>query len=107
MEVHGRILPVFQIEQLFRIGLWIALPLGEVAVSNGHERESHLEKITYAVVGDIPAEHIVANLVELAALLRPVLGRPVAKRGQHEALLFRKRLHATDCGVDFGAFHNG
>lgn len=51
----GRILTLFQIEQLFRVDLGIFVLQATAAIVDGDERESHFLEVSHAVVGDIPA----------------------------------------------------
>ena len=76
-----------------------------VAVADGDEGKAHLVKVAHAVVGDIPAQHTVANLVILMADLLPLLRREMAEGRQIAVVFFAHCLQFPEGFVDLGAFH--
>ena len=76
------ILPLFHIEQLFGVDLRILLLHGAVAVADGDERHTDFVKVAETVIGDVPAEHTVADFVVLVTFGFPFLRRKIAERRQ-------------------------
>lgn len=63
MEMIGRLLSHFQIQQLFRIDLWVLVCHGSIAVANGNKRKTKFVKVPHAVVSDSPPQHAVSDFV--------------------------------------------
>ena len=105
VEMHGGVLPLLEVQELFRIRLGVGvLPL-EVPVSDRDEGEAHLVEFAEAVVGDVPAEKVVAHLVVFMALCLPFFGREVTEVRQKAAVFPNHLLHLAERRVDFTAFH--
>ena len=73
MEVIRGILPLFHVQQLLGVDLRILVLHGAVAIADGDERHSNLVKVAKAVIGNIPAEHTVADFIVLVTLFLPLL----------------------------------
>ena len=80
--VHRRDLIFAHDHDLFGLGLGVTLRLLLVAVARGDEQQTDLGKIALTEISDVPAEHIVADLIAFMSLRRPVLRRPECKRRQ-------------------------
>ena len=104
VEVHGGVLFLLDVQQLLCIGLGVLVHL-QVAVADGDERETHLIKVAHAVVGDVPTQHIVPNLIVVVALFLPLLRSKVTEGWQGEAVLLHHLLHLFQSGVNLTAFH--
>ena len=74
------ILPFFHIEQLLSVHLGILVLHGAVAVAYRDERHTNLVKVTETVIGDIPAEHTVADFVVFMPLGLPFFRCKMAER---------------------------
>ena len=98
-------MPPLQVEQLFGIGLRIALFFLQVAVSQGNQRKAHLIETAEAVIRDIPSEHVVPDLVKLVSLLLPLLRCEIAEGRQRDPIIADHAFHLFQRCVDFTAFH--
>ena len=105
VEMVGRILALFQVQQLFGVDLGVLVAHLLVAVAQGNQGEAHLVKVTQTVVGDVPAQHAVADFVILMADFLPLFRSEMAERRQLAAVLFAHSLQLFQCFVDFGSFH--
>ena len=102
----GRILTLLQVQQLFRIDLGIFVLHGLAAVTDGNEGEAHFIKLALAVVGDVPAQAAVPDLVILVALGFPFLRGKVAERRQVAVIFLAHGFQLTKSLVDFGTLHS-
>ena len=66
---------------------------------------TYLFKVAFAVIGNVPAQHMVADLVVFVPLVFPFLGREPRKGRQIEVLRFYKSYVFLEYGVYLGAFH--
>ena len=76
------ILSLFHVQQLFGVDLWILVGHFAVAVADRDERHTNLVKVAEAVIGNIPAEHTVADFVVFVSFCPPFFGRKIAERRQ-------------------------
>jgi len=76
-----------------------------VAVAQGDERQPLVFEVAFAVVGDVPAEHVVADLVPLMVFVGPFLRGKGQVGRDAEPVLIKQGLELLDGGVDFGALH--
>ena len=105
MEVVGRILAFLQVEQLFGVDLGVLVRHGAVAVADGNKRQTNLVKVAQTVVGDVPAQHTVADFVIFVADVFPFLGSEMTEGGQVAAVLFTHGFQFAQGAVDLGTFH--
>lgn len=87
VEMIRGILPLLYIEQLLGVDLRILVLHRAVAVADGDERHTDLVKIAEAVIGDVPAEHTVADFVIFVSLGFPFFRCKVAERWKIAVLL--------------------
>ena len=80
------ILSLFHVQQLLGVDLWILVGHFAVAVADRDERHTNLVEIAKAVIGNVPAEHTVADFIVFMPLGFPFFRREVAERRQ-EAML--------------------
>ena len=106
VEVVGGVLALLQVQQLLGIDLGILFRHNLAAVADGDQRETQLVKFALAVVGDVPAQTAVTDLVVLMALGFPFLGGKVAEGGQVAAVLPAHGFQLAQRLVDFGTLHN-
>ena len=105
VEVVGAVLPLLEIQQLFRVDLGILFRQGAAAVADRDERHADLVEVAEAVVGDVPAEQALAHLVVLVAKRPPLVGRESAEGRQGEAVGPAHGLQLAQRAVDLGTFH--
>ena len=105
VEVHGGDLTGIAHDYLFSIGLGI-LRIVYVAVANGDKRKAEMTEIAHAIIGNVPAQHIVPYLVVFVTLGLPFLGSPLAEGGQLKAVLLQKLFETLYYGVYLGSFHS-
>ena len=86
MEMIWGILSLFHVQQLLGVDLWILVGHFAVAVADRDERHTNLVEIAKAVIGNVPAEHTVADFIVFMPLGFPFFRREVAERRQ-EAML--------------------
>ena len=77
----------------------------DVAVAERDERQTQRVEIAHAVVGHIPAEHVVPDLIVFLALVGPLLRGPRQIRRNGKAVLLQQCLELFDDRIDFGPFH--
>ncbi len=105
VEVVGRVLTLLQVQELFGVDHGIFVGHGPVAVADGDEAQSQLVEVVLAVVGDVPAQLAVPDLIVLVALGLPFLRREVAEGRQVAVLPDAHGLHFLQCSVDLGSLH--
>ena len=81
-EVVGGILAFLQVEEFLSVDLGILVCDSPVAIADGNEAETHFVKIAHAVVGDVPAQLTVSDLVVLVSDMLPLLWRKVTEGGR-------------------------
>ena len=99
MEVVGGDLAGPQIHDLLGVGLGV-LGVVDVAIADGDQGQADLAVVPQSVVGDVPAQGIVPDLIVLVALLGPLLGGEAQEGGQGELILLQHSLEFLDDGVD-------
>lgn len=105
VEMVGRDLSLLGDEQLLRIGLDVP-GIIEVAVAQGDHQQADLVEIAAAEVGDVPAEHVVLDLVVLAVLALPVLHGP-GDEGRQRKLVALDQLERVALNlIQFGSLHD-
>ena len=101
MEVIGRDLPFLDDQQLLGVGLHVLHLVIEVAVAEREHEEPDLLVVARTEVRDVPAEHVVADLVVVVSLRRPVRRTPVRERRQLKLHVLDKRDRVTHDGIEF------
>ena len=103
MKVHRAVLILFGNEDLFRVGFG-AVRVAEFAVADGEQEKADFAEVASAVVGNVPAQHTLANFVEFVSLLLPRLRRKVGKGWEVEAHLLDEAFVFPDKCVDLRSF---
>ena len=105
MEVVGGDLSLPEHHNLLGIGLGV-LAVVDVSVADGDEGQAQGVEVALPVVGDVPAQGVVPDLVILVALLRPLLGGEAEEGGQGKFELAELGLEVLDDGVDLRTLHS-
>ena len=88
VEMVRAVLPLFHIEQLFRIDLRILFRQLPVSVADGNQRHADFVKITQAVIRDIPAQPALSDFIQLMPCPLPFIRRQTAERRKKTAVLY-------------------
>ncbi len=78
--MHGSRLPFIQHKKLLRISLGVFLRHLLVPVADRQKRKSYLIEITKTIIGYIPPQAVVTDLVVLMPHILPVLRAPLGTR---------------------------
>ena len=105
VEMIGGVLALLQEQQFFGIDLGVLFPHGLAAVADGDKGEANFIEIALAVVGDVPAQAALPDLVIRMAFRFPFLRGEIAEGGQIATVLFTHGLQLLQSLVDFGTLH--
>ena len=105
VEMPRRVLSFLQVQQFFRVDFRVAVRHGAVAVADRDQGKADAVKITLAVVGDVPAQAAVADLVVFMPFPAPFLRGKMTERGQIAVLPRAHGFHFPDGPVDLRTFH--
>ncbi len=101
MKMHRAILARLYDQYFFAIGFGAISLQGGMAIPEREDYQPRLVESTGSKIGNVPAKHAVSDLVALAALAFPVLGRPISKWRQTKIALMQERFGVFKQPVDF------
>ena len=105
VEMVGGVLTFFQEQQLLGVDLGVLVRHSAVAVADSDQGEAEFIKVAQTVVGNIPAQHALADFVILMALLLPLGWGEMAERRQGKLIFVHHCFQFLQCHIDLAAFH--
>ena len=87
MKMHRSHLAFFDIQKLLRIRLRILLFFLRIAISQSDQGKSHFVKPPQTIIRDIPAKHVITDLIIFMIHAPPLLWRQIAKWRQRNPVL--------------------
>ena len=105
VEMHRRDLTGHAHHDLLGVYLGILRVL-HIAVAQGDEGQALVLEVTLSVIGDVPAEHVVANLIPFMVLLGPLFRSEGQVGRDAELVLVQEFFELLDGGIDLRALHD-